>query len=56
MAALKLARDPGARSLTVRTDSQVLLEQLGPAHGQAGAAHRPAQPSVRGRLRTDAGL
>lgn len=30
MAALKLAHELGACSLTVRTDSHVLLEQLGP--------------------------
>lgn len=41
MAALKLARELGARSLTVRTDSQVLLEQLGPPMA------KPARPIVR---------
>ena len=41
MAALKLARDLGARSLTVRTDSQVLLEQLGPPTA------KPARPIAR---------
>jgi ribonuclease HI len=41
MAALTLARDLGARSLTVRTDSQVLLEQLGPPTA------KPARPIAR---------
>ena len=41
MAALTLARDLGARSLTVRTDSLVLLEQLGPPMA------KPARPIVR---------
>jgi ribonuclease HI len=41
MAALKLARDLGARSLTVRTDSRVLLEQLGPPMA------KPARPIAR---------
>ncbi|MGW8419556.1 ribonuclease HI family protein [Comamonas sp. HJ-2] len=41
MAALKLARDLGTLSLTVRTDSQVLLEQLGPPTA------KPARPIAR---------
>lgn len=41
MAALKLARDLGTRRLTVRTDSQVLLEQLGPPTA------KPARPIAR---------
>ena len=41
MAALQLARDLGARNLTVHTDSQVLLEQLGPPTA------RPTRPIAR---------
>ncbi|MDR2299073.1 MAG: ribonuclease HI family protein [Comamonas sp.] len=41
MAALNLARSLGARSLTVRTDSHVLLEQLGPP------LPKPARPIAR---------
>ena len=41
MAALDLANSLGARCLTVRTDSQVLLEQLGPP------GPKPARPIER---------
>ena len=41
MAALNRARSLGARSLTVRTDSHVLLEQLGPP------LPKPARPIAR---------
>jgi ribonuclease HI len=41
MAALALAQKLQARSLTVRTDSRVLLEQLGPP------LPRPARPIIR---------
>ena len=41
MAALTLANELGARCLTIRTDSLVLLEQLGPP------SPKPARPIVR---------
>lgn len=41
MAALDLAKSLGAQCLTVRTDSHVLLEQLGPP------GPRPARPIAR---------
>lgn len=41
MAALNLAQSLGARCLTVRTDSQVLLEQLGPPLA------KPSRPIAR---------
>ena len=41
MAALELAQSLGARHLSIRTDSQVLLEQLGPP------GPKPARPITR---------
>lgn len=41
MAALNLARELGATCLTIRTDSSVLLEQLGPPTA------KPARPIAR---------
>lgn len=41
MASLQLAQQLGARCLTIRTDSQVLLEQLGPP------MPKPARPIAR---------
>ena len=44
MAALHKAHELGARQLTVRTDSSVLVEQLGPPRTKSA---KPAKPIIR---------